>query len=74
MNTTIVTYFSKFGWYQSLVELCSELVETYLVETADEIKPSWLKGRRRVGITSGASTDEQTINEVLKRLKTLAQS
>ena len=57
-----------------LVELCSELVETYLVETADEIKPSWLKGRRQVGITSGASTDDQTINEVLKRLKTLAQS
>ncbi len=56
-----------------LVELCSEVTETYLVETADEIKPSWLKGRRRVGITSGASTDEQTINEVLKRLQTLAQ-
>ena len=24
MNTTIVTYFSKFGWYQSLVKLCSD--------------------------------------------------
>ena len=57
-----------------LVELCSTVTKTYLVETADEIKPAWLKGRRCVGVTAGASTDEQTINEVLKRLKALAQS
>ncbi len=56
-----------------LVELCSTVTKTYLVETADQIKPAWLKGRRRVGVTAGASTDEQTINEVLKRLKALAQ-
>ena len=56
-----------------LVELCSTVTKTYLVETADEIKPAWLKGQRRVGVTAGASTDEQTINEVLKRLKALAQ-
>ena len=55
-----------------LVELCSTVTKTYLVETADEIKPAWLKGQRRVGVTAGASTDEQTINEVLKRLKALA--
>ncbi len=57
-----------------LVELCSTVAETYLVEAADEIKPAWLKGQRRVGVTAGASTDEQTINEVLMRLKALAQS
>ena len=52
-----------------LVELCSTLTETYLVETADEIKPSWLAGKRRISITSGASTDEATINEVIARLE-----
>lgn len=57
-----------------LVELCSTVAKTYLVEAADEIKPAWLKGRRHVGVTAGASTDEQTIEEVLKRLKALAQS
>ncbi|GAI13813.1 unnamed protein product [marine sediment metagenome] len=55
-----------------LVELCSTLTKTYLVETADEIQPSWLQGQHRISITSGASTDEQTIDEVVKKLKSLA--
>lgn len=55
-----------------LVELCSTLTKTYLVETADEIRPSWLKGKHNIGVTSGASTDEQTIDEVVARLETLA--
>lgn len=55
-----------------LVELCSEVTRTYLIETAEEIQASWLQGKRRVGITSGASTDEPTIDKVLTRLKALA--
>jgi len=55
-----------------LVELCSAATKTYLVETAQEIQPSWLEGQQRIGITAGASTDEQTINEVLKKLAALA--
>jgi len=56
-----------------LVELCSRVTKTYLIETADEIQTSWLQDKCRIGITSGASTDEQTINEVVMRLKSLAQ-
>jgi len=56
-----------------LVELCSKVTKTYLIETADEIQTSWLQDKCRIGITSGASTDEQTINEVVMRLKSLAQ-
>ncbi|MFH1639285.1 MAG: 4-hydroxy-3-methylbut-2-enyl diphosphate reductase [Chloroflexota bacterium] len=55
-----------------LVDLCSEATKTYLVETADEIKTSWFEGRPHVGIASGASTDEETINEVQQKLKSLA--
>ena len=55
-----------------LAEICSTATQTYLVETAEEIQPSWLQGQRHVGITSGASTDEQTINEILARLRALA--
>ncbi len=55
-----------------LAEICSTATKTYLVETAEEIQPSWLQGQCHVGITSGASTDEQTINEILARLKALA--
>jgi len=56
-----------------LVDLCSTATKTYLVETAEEIRPFWFQGRRHIGITSGASTDEQTIDEVLARLKTMTQ-
>ena len=53
-----------------LAELCSMVTETHLIETAEEIQPSWLQGKRHIGITAGASTDEQTVNEVLMTLKT----
>ncbi|MFC1913630.1 4-hydroxy-3-methylbut-2-enyl diphosphate reductase [Chloroflexota bacterium] len=55
-----------------LVGLCGTTTKTYPVETAEEIQPSWLQGQRHIGITAGASTDEQTINEVLSRLESLA--
>lgn len=55
-----------------LVELCSAVAETHLIETAAEIDSSWFKGKQRIGVTSGASTAEQTIDEVLARLKALA--
>jgi len=52
-----------------LAELCSQITKTHLVETAAEIQTSWLEGKRHIGVTAGASTDEQTVNEVLKSLK-----
>jgi len=55
-----------------LVELCSMATTTYLVEIAEEIQLAWFQGQCHIGVTAGASTDEQTINEVLARLKALA--
>jgi 4-hydroxy-3-methylbut-2-enyl diphosphate reductase len=52
-----------------LAELCAKVVETHLVETAQEIEPSWLKGKKHIGITAGASTAEQDVDEVSARLK-----
>jgi len=52
-----------------LAELCATVTGTHLVETAEEIKPSWLKGKHHIGVTAGASTDEQTVNEVVAALK-----
>ena len=57
-----------------LSELCSTVTKTYLVETADEIQSSWLQGQSYIGVTAGASTDEQTINEVLMKLEAIAQN
>ncbi len=57
-----------------LVELCSTAIKTYIVETAEEIQPSWLQGRNYIGITAGASTGEQTIDEVIAKLETMASN
>jgi len=54
-----------------LAELCSTATETHLVETAEEIQSSWLQGHNNIGITAGASTAEQTVNEVLVKLKAM---
>ncbi len=51
-----------------LGDLCAELTETRIVETAEEVDPSWLEGKERIGITAGASTDEETVNEVFRKL------
>ncbi len=55
-----------------LARLCSTVGRTHLVETAKELQSSWLRGQPHVGITAGASTDEQTIDEVVTRLEVLA--
>ena len=55
-----------------LVELCSTATKTYLVEAAEELQPSWFHGRSNIGVTAGASTAEETINDVLVRLEALA--
>jgi len=54
-----------------LAELCSVATKTYLIETADDIQPSWFQSRSHIGITAGASTAEETINEVVRKLEAL---
>jgi 4-hydroxy-3-methylbut-2-enyl diphosphate reductase len=54
-----------------LVEICSPLVETRLVETADEIDNSWFLGKHHVGITAGASTPDEAIEELVVKLTSL---
>jgi 4-hydroxy-3-methylbut-2-en-1-yl diphosphate reductase len=54
-----------------LVEICSSLVETHSVETADEVRPSWLAGRHHIGITAGASTPDEAVEELIEKLRSL---
>src|SRR5690606_29148327 len=49
-------------------------VETYHIETADEIDPAWLQGKDRVGVTAGASTPDFVIEDVVSRLEQLGQA
>jgi 4-hydroxy-3-methylbut-2-enyl diphosphate reductase len=52
-----------------LFELCSTVVDTHQIETADEINPVWLKNKDKIGVTAGASTDDETIDDVMTRLR-----
>jgi 4-hydroxy-3-methylbut-2-enyl diphosphate reductase len=54
-----------------LAELCSPMVETHLVERAKEIDSSWLLGKHHVGITAGASTPDEAVDEVIAKLRSL---
>jgi len=51
-----------------LAEICSPVVETRLVETADQIQPGWLAGKQHVAVTAGTSTPTETIDQVVLRL------
>ena len=44
-------------------------VEAYMVENASQLDPAWLEGKRRVGITAGASAPELLVSELISALK-----
>lgn len=54
-----------------LVQVARELAarEAHLVDSVDEIDPAWLKGKRKVAVTSGASTPTQVTRAVIQFLE-----
>jgi 4-hydroxy-3-methylbut-2-en-1-yl diphosphate reductase len=44
-------------------------VPSYMVDRADELKVEWLAGKRRVGVTAGASAPEVLVREVIEALR-----
>ncbi len=55
-----------------LAEICREIQpRTYHIEVADELDTSWLEGVCSVGITSGASTPDWVISEVVDKLRSI---
>lgn len=51
-----------------------EGVESYLIDSADEIQPDWLNQKRRVGVTAGASAPEVLTRGVLEYLSAYADT
>lgn len=45
--------------------------DTYQVDGAVELQAEWVAGKRRIGVTSGASAPEVLVREVIERLKAL---
>jgi 4-hydroxy-3-methylbut-2-enyl diphosphate reductase len=57
-----------------LVEVSSRLgVPAHLIQSADEVEPSWLEGIRCVGITAGASTPDVLVQGVIEHLRRLSK-
>ena len=48
-------------------------IDAHLVDAADEIRPEWLAGKSRVGVTAGASAPEHIVADVVARLQSLGQ-
>jgi len=46
-------------------------VPAYMVDRAADLRAEWLAGKRRVGVTAGASAPEVLVNELIERLRAL---
>ena len=47
-------------------------VPAYLIDNAAGIDPAWIEGKRRIGVTAGASAPEVLVAEVIARLEELS--
>jgi len=45
--------------------------EAYMVDRAADLRPEWVAGKRRVGVTAGASAPEVLVQEVIAKLRGL---
>ena len=55
-----------------LHEICKSIgTQSYHIETDREIKDEWLKGKRTIGVVSGASTPRWVVDGVVARLKNI---
>ncbi len=53
-----------------LRELAQRLgTESYMVDSAEELKPEWFEGKARIGLTAGASAPEVLVREVIDRVR-----
>ena len=43
--------------------------QSYLVEHPSQFDPAWLEGKKSIGITAGASTPEELVQDVIDRLR-----
>ena len=55
-----------------LRELAQRLgTESYMVDSAAELRAEWFEGKSRVGLTAGASAPEILVREVIDRIRAL---
>jgi 4-hydroxy-3-methylbut-2-enyl diphosphate reductase len=45
--------------------------QAYMVDRAADLRPEWIAGKQRIGVTAGASAPEVLVNELIARLKAM---
>ena len=46
---------------------------SYLIEDPSKLDPAWLRGKKSVGITAGASTPEELVQALIEKLREFAE-
>ncbi len=46
-------------------------IEAYMIDNASFLKPEWLQGKRKIGVSAGASAPEILVKEVISKLQAL---
>jgi 4-hydroxy-3-methylbut-2-enyl diphosphate reductase len=46
-------------------------IDAYMVDNATQLRPEWIKGKRHIGVTAGASAPEVLVQAVIARLAEL---
>ena len=49
-------------------------IESYMVDNASYLEPSWVLGKKRIGVSAGASAPEVLVKEVIAKLQELTQA
>jgi 4-hydroxy-3-methylbut-2-enyl diphosphate reductase len=49
-------------------------VESYMVDDASHLNPQWVAGKKRIGVSAGASAPEVLVKEVIAKLQSLGNA
>ena len=52
-----------------LAELCGAIVETHHIEKAGDLEKEWFTGKKKAGVTAGASTPQNMVDKVVEKIK-----
>ncbi len=60
---------------KELYAKCKELgVESYFIQSEEQLQKEWFNGKEKIGVTAGASTPDYLINEAVEKIREITAS